>query len=221
MRIGTSDVSMNVSRTLVENNYFEQCDGELEIISNKSCENVYRYNTFRRSKGMFTLRHGNRCVVESNWFFGDGVEGSGGIRVIGEDHKIYNNYLQDITGDGVSSALTFVNGTTNPRLNEYFQVKNAIVCFNTIVNPKQGIYIGVGKGARNRIERVLDSTIANNVIQSNGPIVKLEDEPTNMKWLGNIFGPAAIGADLPIEEPVDPKLTKEADGIWRPAPDTP
>ncbi len=35
------------SRTIVESNLFEDCDGEVEIISNKSCENIYRPITFR------------------------------------------------------------------------------------------------------------------------------------------------------------------------------
>src|SRR5436190_10140856 len=91
IRVGLSTVSINASGTRVENNLFEHCDGEVEVISNKSCENVYRYNTFRDNKGTLTLRHGNRCAVESNWFFGDGIEETGGIRIIGEDHKVFNN----------------------------------------------------------------------------------------------------------------------------------
>ncbi|WP_309723071.1 polysaccharide lyase 6 family protein [Armatimonas sp.] len=40
IRVGTSDWSMSVSRTIVEDNLFERCDGETEIISSKSCENL-------------------------------------------------------------------------------------------------------------------------------------------------------------------------------------
>lgn len=63
IRIGTSTNSMKDSYAIVENNLFENCDGEIEIISNKSCENIYRYNTFLHSEGTLTLRHGNRCSV--------------------------------------------------------------------------------------------------------------------------------------------------------------
>ena len=66
MRLGYSYQSMFVSRTTVEDNLFTQCDGEIEIISSKSCENVYRHNTFRDCEGTLTLRHGNRCVVDGN-----------------------------------------------------------------------------------------------------------------------------------------------------------
>jgi len=59
---------MRNSRAVVESNLFDRCDGELEIISSKSCENVYRHNTFLDCAGMLTLRHGNRCTVEGNFF---------------------------------------------------------------------------------------------------------------------------------------------------------
>jgi len=57
MRVGYSWQSMNSSRTLVEHNLFDRCDGEIEIISSKSCENTYRYNTFLDCAGMLTLRN--------------------------------------------------------------------------------------------------------------------------------------------------------------------
>ena len=55
LRIGTSGVSMKNSRTIVEDNLFEDCDGEAEIISIKSCENVIRRNAFVSSAGAVTL----------------------------------------------------------------------------------------------------------------------------------------------------------------------
>src|SRR5205085_451321 len=71
-----------------------------EIISSKSCENVYRFNTFLDCAGMLTLRHGNRCLVEGNFFLGHHKHGAGGIRVIGEDHKIINNYFEAVDQGG-------------------------------------------------------------------------------------------------------------------------
>ncbi|HEY0552207.1 MAG TPA: polysaccharide lyase 6 family protein, partial [Verrucomicrobiae bacterium] len=71
IRVGTSDVSFNQSRTTVEDNFFDRCNGDAEFISNKSLENVYRRNTFYECEGALTLRHGNGCVVEGNYFFGN------------------------------------------------------------------------------------------------------------------------------------------------------
>src|SRR5258706_7719094 len=96
MRVGYSQQSMNDSATLVEENLFDRCDGEIEIISSKSCGNVYRFNTFLDCAGMLTLRHGNRCIIDGNFFLGQHKRGSGGIRVIGEDHVITNNYIDGV-----------------------------------------------------------------------------------------------------------------------------
>jgi poly(beta-D-mannuronate) lyase len=49
--VGYSHQSMSNSATRLEHNLFERCDGELEIVSNKSCGNVYRFNTFRECAG--------------------------------------------------------------------------------------------------------------------------------------------------------------------------
>src|SRR5262249_53571599 len=70
MRLGYSGQSQWNSRSTVQHNLYDQCDGEIEIISSKSCENIYRFNTFLNSAGFLTLRHGHRCVVDSNLFLG-------------------------------------------------------------------------------------------------------------------------------------------------------
>ncbi len=71
MRIGTSDYSMEISATIVEGNYFEYCNGEVELISIKSCENRILNNTFFESEGGVCLRHGNRNEVAGNYFIGN------------------------------------------------------------------------------------------------------------------------------------------------------
>lgn len=68
IRIGTSTNSMKSSKTIVERNVFASCNGEIEIISNKSGDNIFRDNLFVGSKGTLTLRHGNNALVERNVF---------------------------------------------------------------------------------------------------------------------------------------------------------
>jgi len=80
LRIGTSHHSRKNSYTTVENNYFDRCDGELEIISSKSGKNNILNNTFYESRGTLTMRHGNNTLVEGNVFFGNDVDHTGGIR---------------------------------------------------------------------------------------------------------------------------------------------
>ena len=74
IRIGTSDESLSHSFTTVENNLFDNVDGEIEIISNKSGSNLLQYNTFRESAGTLTLRHGDNNTVAGNFFLGEGKD---------------------------------------------------------------------------------------------------------------------------------------------------
>ena len=225
MRIGTSQVSMNNSRTVVEDNYFEHCDGEAEFISNKSCENIYRRNSFVECKGALVMRHGNRCTVEGNWFFGKGKDGTGGIRLIGEDHKVYNNYLDGLVGRGFESALPIVNGIPNSKPNEYFRVQRAIIAFNTLVNCEQNITFGVGVGFRNRAEPAMNVTVANNLIvprsATTQPIVRFEDKPIDTKYFGNVFYGGEVGLPEDVMQAggarsIDPMLRESESGLIKP-----
>jgi hypothetical protein len=217
IRVGTSDWSMYDSFTLVEKNYFEECDGEIEIISNKSCGNIYRYNTFVKNNGTLTLRHGNRCTVESNFFFGFKKSGSGGVRIIGEDHKVFNNYFFELTGSGFRSALSMVNGIPDSPLNEYFQVKNAVVAFNTFVNCTNNFNIGTGASTTQSLPP-LDCMIANNIVKGSvSPLIKYEAAPINLQYEGNIMFGAALGITQPSGiEMTDPLLVLTEDTLYRP-----
>ncbi len=216
IRVGTSDWSMYDSYTTVEYNYFEECNGEVEIISNKSCENTYRYNTFYGCRGTLTLRHGNRCTVEGNFFFGNHQPNSGGIRIIGEDHKVFNNYVSGTSGSSFKSALTVMNGIPNSVASGYFQVKRAVVTNNTFVDNVNNFNIGAGKDTQLTLAP-LDCVIANNIIYGTAStLVNFSDAPINMTWQSNIFYGTATGfSTLPATNIVaDPKLASTgADGL--------
>ncbi|MCF7804880.1 MAG: DUF5123 domain-containing protein [Candidatus Marinimicrobia bacterium] len=215
IRIGTSDYSMSPCSSIVEYNYFEHCDGEVEIISNKSGENIYRYNTFYESAGALTLRHGNDCEVYGNFFIGNGKYNTGGVRIIGERHRVVNNYFERLNGTSLKSALPIMNGVPNSPLNRYFQVKNAVVAFNTFVDCQYSMILGAGADS----ERTLppeDCIIANNIVDTYRQVITKEDEPVNMIWEGNIMHGTSLGIENPggISE-VDPELTLGVDSLWR------
>ena len=105
IRVGWSELSRSSGYTTIEYNLFENCDGDPEIISVKTCDNIVRYNTFMSSQGTLCLRHGDRTIVNGNYFFGEGKDGTGGIRFYGDDHKIYNNYFEGLTGTIWDAAL--------------------------------------------------------------------------------------------------------------------
>lgn len=220
IRIGDSTTSQTNARCVVESNLFTGCDGEVEIISNKSCENIYRHNTFRDCAGTLTLRHGHRNLVEGNFFFGNRKPMTGGVRVINEDQRVINNYLVDLAGEGPYAALCLMNGIPNSPAFGYDQVKRALVAFNTVVNCRESLVIGYI--SPKRTEPILapqNCTFANNLIVSTaGPLVRTMTAPLGTTWEGNIIFGAAAG--LPASAGLaarDPKLQQAADGMWRPA----
>ena len=215
IRIGTSDYSQTDSYTLVENNYFERCNGEIEIISNKSGHNTFRYNTFFECEGSLTLRHGKFAEVYNNYFLGNEKSKTGGVRIIDEDHKVYNNYFQDLRGTGYRSAITMMNGVLNSPLNRYFQVKRAEVINNTLVNCDSPFLIGAGADSEKTLPPT-DCIIANNVATSRYVLIDYDDDPVNMLYEKNIMD----GSSLGIEEQdgileADPELEQSEDLLWR------
>ncbi|MDO6693206.1 chondroitinase-B domain-containing protein [Aliiglaciecola sp. 3_MG-2023] len=186
LRIGTSKYSLSDSLTVVENNYFERCNGEVEIISNKSGKNKFLNNVFWESRGTLTLRHGNGNLVEGNVFFGNGKDHTGGIRVINADQTIRNNYMEGLTGIRFGGGFTILNGVPNSSINRYHQVKNAIIENNTIVNV-DNINLAGGSDAE-RTATPIDSSFSNNLIinaDGSNPF-KIFDDVSGITFANNI-----------------------------------
>lgn len=165
IRIGTSDWSFHPSYTTVEENVFDKCDGEIEIISVKSLHNKIQNNLFYESEGMVTLRHGNYNIVSSNFFIGNGKQETGGVRIIGTHHQVVNNYMQGLKGTGLKAAVSIMNATQAPKLNEYWAVRNAVIDNNIIVDCAEAFVVGSGKDDARPVAP--DSIqITNNIVQS-------------------------------------------------------
>jgi poly(beta-D-mannuronate) lyase len=210
MRVGYSHQSMYNSGTVVEENLFDRCDGEIEIISSKSCENVYRGNTFLDCAGMLTLRHGNRCRVEENIFLAHHKKGSGGIRVIGEDHVLVNNYI-----DGVDKGGFWItSGIVDSPLVGYFQAKRAVIDHNTVVDSK-GPYLELdaGMGTSKRTLRPEKITITNNFfsLPTEGGTLLKGTEGEGFKWEGNLVGGGA--PEHAGMKPVEAKVERGENGL--------
>lgn len=166
IRVGDSSTSLEDSLTTVENNWFEQCNGEIEAISNKSCGNVYRGNYFDRCEATLTLRHGNRCRVEANRFHGGGSRNAGGIRIIGEDHVVVNNRIEACNGTGFRAAISVVNGLPDTPLSGYARVRRAVIAENVIVGCAEPLAIGVNGGNAALTEAPEDLQVTNNMVLS-------------------------------------------------------
>jgi poly(beta-D-mannuronate) lyase len=134
LRIGTSHFSLENSNTWVESNYFDRCNGEHEIISNKSCRNTFKYNTFFECTGTLTMRHGNETVVDGNVFIGNNKPSTGGVRIINETQTVINNYHIGLTGYRFRGAFVMMNGVPNSPPNRYVPVIDSKVENNMFIN---------------------------------------------------------------------------------------
>lgn len=198
IRIGTSQVCTLSSKTIVDGNYFEHCNGEVEIISNKSCDNIIANNTFYECEGSVVLRHGNNATVSGNWFIGNGKDYTGGVRVINEGHKIYNNFFYKLRGDGFRTPLTIMNAIPDSPPSGYAAVRNVIIANNTYYDCATPWAFCVGIEERNRIVRPQGVLILNNLVYcpSATELIKSYDNTDGIKLKNNlIIGVNGISCD--------------------------
>ena len=202
IRIGVSSQGHLDSRTLVEYCYFTNCNGDGEIISHKSRQNVYRYNTFENNPvAELVLRHGDEGIVYGNFF----LNNMGGIRVReGSNHFIYNNYFEGLD----RRAIYLQNDPSDP-------LSDIHIYHNTIINSEE---FRLGGSGNNPPSNVI---IANNVFTN--PQGQLFDEDTgNETWIGNLsFG--SLGIDSPSSglSNTDPKLYENTEGFYQPESNSP
>jgi hypothetical protein len=151
IQVGQAPTSLTVSRTLVQHNLFEACDGEIEVISNKSGENVYRHNTFRRSQGTLTLRHGDDAVAEYNVFLGEGLPETGGIRIVGERHRVRHNYFHRVAGR-TGGVIALYTGIPDSPLVGYVAAHDLSLESNMLVdNLGNALTLSAGWGRHGRV----------------------------------------------------------------------
>ncbi|MEL7425259.1 MAG: chondroitinase-B domain-containing protein [Bacteroidota bacterium] len=202
IRIGVSSQGDLDSRTLVEYCYFTRCNGDGEIISHKSRQNVYRYNTFENNPvAELVLRHGDEGIVYGNFF----LNNMGGIRVReGSHHFIYNNYFEGLD----RRVIYLMNDGADP-------LNNIHIYHNTIVNSEEVRLGGPGSNPPTNV------TIANNIFTN--PIERLfQDDTGNETWIGNL-SLGTLGIDLPSEglSNTDPALAENTEGYFQLAANSP
>ena len=212
IRIGSSNYQNVNSGTTVSNNYFVEADGENEIITNKSKNNLFINNTFRRSRGSLVLRHGSNATVDGNYFLGEDIDGTGGIRITDSDHTITNNYIQDcitvVDQAKWNNGITFIGGGDNAAVsctasnttNGYQKSENITLSNNTIINTNAPLYYNTDKGSNDPTGNVLDNLIyfatsdpnLSDVI-SGDTETSYADMGTSLTYSGNVYTGTSLG----------------------------
>ena len=216
LRIGTSHYAEYDSSTLVENNIFDRCDGEVEIISSKSGANIFRGNLFLRSRGALTLRHGDGNLVERNVFLGHGKDHTGGIRVINRNQTVRENYMEGLRGTGFASALTVMNGVPNSPANRYVQVQNAVIQNNSIIDSHR---ITLGAGAdEERSAAPVDSYLYSNLFSSHGDgtFIEVDADISGIELAGNAVISGNLHSAMSEIPRVESELERAENGLLYP-----
>ncbi|MFI1743580.1 chondroitinase-B domain-containing protein [Thalassobellus sediminis] len=200
IQLGSSFTSMCPSNTIIANNLFEACNGEVEIISSKTNFNEIKNNVFYKSEGSVVTRHGNYVTIDGNFFIGDGVnENYGGVRIINTGHWVTNNLFYKLKGKNFRSPLAVMNGIPKSPLNRYNQVTDVVVAYNTYVDSDAPWQFGVGQNlAQNNVlpkseirsARALRTEVVNNVIYNsegdNNPIIE-HDKVDGVTFKSNVI----------------------------------
>ena len=200
IQLGSSFTSMSPSNTTIANNLFEECNGEVEIISSKTNFNLIKNNVFYKSEGSVVTRHGNYVTIDGNYFIGDGINDQyGGIRIINTGHWVTNNLFYKIKGKNFRSPIAIMNGIPKSPLNRYNQVTDVVVAYNTFVDSDSPWQFGVGTNIAQaavlpkseiRSARPLRTEVVNNVIYNSvgdaNPIIE-HDKADGVTFKSNII----------------------------------
>ena len=219
LRVGTSHYSLENSNTVVEYNYFDRCNGEHEIISSKSCQNIYRNNTFNECQGTLTMRHGNETLIENNFFFGNGKANTGGIRIINETQTVRNNYCEGLTGYRFRGALVIMNGVPNSPPNRYMQVIDSEASNNTFVNCD---HIQLCAGSDEERSAVPRNTVVNNNIfyhENKDNLFTVYDDISGISFENNLISENAQPIVANGFRPVSLDFKRNADSLLMPQGD--
>jgi poly(beta-D-mannuronate) lyase len=142
VQIGQDPVLLGLkeARSIVKENKFINCNGESEVISNKSSGNSYLKNYFENNDGELVMRGGHDCIIDANVFKG----GTGGIRINGSGHTITNNKISNI-----KTAIRLMYGMAKGKqeIGFYIAASNCIINNNHISNATTGILEGDSKDA--------------------------------------------------------------------------
>jgi hypothetical protein len=193
MAMGIADSQDVVTNNVVEYNLFENCDGENEIITVKTSNNKFRYNTFKNSMGSLSFRLGSDNEAYGNYFYGEGASANwdddnyqtGGIRVYGSGHLIYDNYMEGLTGISWRRPILIDSGDTSDSTgaDSHETPSNLSVYDNTIVDSVGG---GIHIGSDNYGNMPYNISVDNNlVVGSEGILFNNYANDSSNTWSGN------------------------------------
>jgi hypothetical protein len=178
------------------------------MISNKSSGNTYRYNTVLDCPGgEISQRHGNDCL-----YYGNYMRNTAGMRVYGDRHKIFSNYLES-NSIGVNMGNGDGDVYNGAPLTSHDRPDDNVVVFNTFINNSTHYQMGGRTGGLGSSNTV----VANNIFQGGGNMANISSTaPYTGTWSNNIRWQTSSAGNMPASGymTVNPLLAQDANGIY-------
>lgn len=202
---------------LIEHNLFVRCRGTNDLISVRCSGVTIRHNTFVDSPtSHVTLRQGNDCVIAGNYF-----RNTEGLRLYGDRHQVFSNYFEkNYIGINLGNGDVELAQNPDAPANSHDRPDDCVIAFNTFLENNTHFQMsrrtGDALGATNTV-------FANNLIVGGVNAAKIDGPYLGAKWSGNLLWMTTKPRDLPESGyvNVDPLLALDADGIRRPAANSP
>jgi autotransporter-associated beta strand protein len=208
IRLGLSGLSLSTGNAVVEYNLFVRCNGENEMISNKSSGNTYRYNTVLDCPGgEISQRHGNDC-----FYYGNYMRNTAGMRVYGDRHRIFSNYLES-NSIGVNMGNGDGDVYNGDPLTSHDRPDDNVVVFNTFINNSTHYQMGGRTGGLGSSNTV----VANNIFQGGGTMASISSSaPYTGAWSNNFRWQTSSAGNMPASGyiTINPLLAQDANGIY-------
>jgi len=208
IRWGLSGLSLSTGAGLCEYNLFVRCEGENEMISNKSSGNTYRFNTvIDCAGGEISQRHGNDCM-----YYGNYMRRTQGMRIYGDRHRIFANYFES-NSVGVNMGNGDGDVYNGAALTAHDRPDDNIIVFNTFVGNGTHYEMGGRTGGLGSSNTV----VANNIFLGGGSIASISGSaPYTGTWTNNIRWNTSSAGNMPASgyTTVNPLLATNASGVF-------
>jgi poly(beta-D-mannuronate) lyase len=226
IQMGASQVCRFYFRGIFRYNYFEECNGDGEMITNKSSGNIYYNNSFTKTLGTMTLRHGDSTAMLGNYFEACGLRVGGAKNLIANNHFTKNSAKKDQRLPLVITSGDWELDPERPREEQqgahWEHVVNNNIILNTFANGDGTAKFIVFWGMKQGPKMPTGNKFKGNIITAkNGKLLQFAEGVTASgntisDNIGFITG-SAIHADLSTSMATreDPLLTEDSDGIYR------
>ena len=226
-------------RSIIDHNVFENQNAESEVITSKSGENAFLFNTLINNQGTLNFRGGQDQVAIGNYFLGANTDKTnGGMYIWSSNHLVAGNYFEPLRGHNrITYAALHLNpgpppGTPNNGhpiaqdttvANNVFAVRQDYAVSFDSLYPWRLNY-AANLGVPGQVVLADDIRFKNNVFlgdsQSYPDSGFFHDEsppdPTNLSFQNNYAVGAPVGVNYAtIASASDPGLVRGADGILR------